>query len=193
MSLWMSTNQELTTKEFMVWHCVSQQEIMEESLSEEKEVTAKQQSSSAIREMLKTWETVASSIEKHHPNKAVAMSATNLFYDNAESRFGQLLKRRKKNVSRQLPTKKELELKEEMKDPDFSLPSISKSNPKSVTIELPKNPFKSPKITQISDRLKCGVNVDDLSLSRETVRRTCKEFRTYITQNIKTNFTAPKD
>ena len=30
-----------------------------------------QQSSAAIREMLKTWETVESYIEKHHPNKEV--------------------------------------------------------------------------------------------------------------------------
>ncbi|GBL85930.1 PHD finger protein 3 [Araneus ventricosus] len=62
-------NKELTTKELMELHFVSQQEVMEESLSEEE--TAKQQSSSAIREMLKAWETVASYIEKHHPNKAV--------------------------------------------------------------------------------------------------------------------------
>ncbi|PNF25372.1 hypothetical protein B7P43_G10915 [Cryptotermes secundus] len=45
------------------------------TILEEEEVTAKQQSSSAIREMLKAWETVASYIEKHHPNKAVAMPA----------------------------------------------------------------------------------------------------------------------
>ncbi|PNF34655.1 hypothetical protein B7P43_G05710 [Cryptotermes secundus] len=50
---------------------------------EEEEVTAKQQSSGAKREMLKAWETVASYIEKHHPNKAVAMRATNLFNDNS--------------------------------------------------------------------------------------------------------------
>ncbi|GBO11627.1 hypothetical protein AVEN_237824-1, partial [Araneus ventricosus] len=72
-------------------------------------------------------------------------------------------------------------------DPALNLPSTSKSNLKSVTLELPKNPLKSPKITQISDRLKLllnqrtglvasiakegGVNIDDLSLSRKTVRR----------------------
>ena len=81
-------------------HCVSQQEVVEESLSEEEEeVTAKQQSSGAIREMLKAWETVASYIEKHHPNKAVAMRATNLFNDNAVSHFHQILKRRQKQMS----------------------------------------------------------------------------------------------
>ncbi|GBM71852.1 hypothetical protein AVEN_273578-1, partial [Araneus ventricosus] len=84
-----------------------------------------------------------------------------------------------------------VELEEEMEDPDFSLPRTSKSNPKSVTIELSRNPFKSPKITQISDRLKLSlnqrtglvasidkegaVNIDELSLSRETVRRTSKK------------------
>ncbi|GBO19960.1 hypothetical protein AVEN_45192-1 [Araneus ventricosus] len=96
-------NLELTTEELMELHCVSQQEVMEESLSE-KEVTAKQQSSSAIREILKAWETVASYIEKHHPNKTVAMRATNLFYDNVVSHVRLILKT---NVFRQLPTKKE--------------------------------------------------------------------------------------
>ncbi|GBM44903.1 hypothetical protein AVEN_132346-1 [Araneus ventricosus] len=89
-------NQELTTEELMELHCVSEQEVMEESSSEEWEVTSKKQSSSTIREMLKAWETVASYIKKHHPNKAVAMRATNLFYDNAVSNFRQILKRRQK-------------------------------------------------------------------------------------------------
>ncbi|GBO19177.1 hypothetical protein AVEN_198444-1 [Araneus ventricosus] len=57
--------------------CVSQQEVVEE-------VAAKQQSSGAIREMLKAWDTVESNGEKHHPNRAVA---TNLFNDNAVSQF----------------------------------------------------------------------------------------------------------
>ncbi|PNF33870.1 hypothetical protein B7P43_G07233 [Cryptotermes secundus] len=85
-------------------YCVSQQEVVEDSLSEEEEeeeeeVTAKQQSSGAIKEMLKAWEIVASYIEKHHPNKAVAMRATNLFNDNAVSHFHQILKRRQKQMS----------------------------------------------------------------------------------------------
>ncbi|GBN96054.1 hypothetical protein AVEN_95293-1 [Araneus ventricosus] len=58
-------NQELTIEELMELHCVSQQEVMEKSLSEEEEeVTAKQQSSSAIREMLKAWKTDSSSREQ---------------------------------------------------------------------------------------------------------------------------------
>ncbi|GBM25923.1 hypothetical protein AVEN_94367-1 [Araneus ventricosus] len=61
-------NQELTTEELMEFHCVSQQEVMEESLSEEEEVTVKHQSSNEIREMLKEWKTFASYIEKHHLN-----------------------------------------------------------------------------------------------------------------------------
>ncbi|GBO12404.1 hypothetical protein AVEN_154258-1 [Araneus ventricosus] len=52
----------------------------------------------AVREMLKAWETVASYVEKPHPNKAVAKRATNLFYDNAVSHFRQILKRRKKQM-----------------------------------------------------------------------------------------------
>ncbi|GBL75579.1 hypothetical protein AVEN_154911-1 [Araneus ventricosus] len=83
----------------MKLHCVSQQELLEESLSEEDAVTAKQQSSGAKREMLKAWETVASYVEKHHPNKEVAMRATNLFYDNAVLHFRHILKRRQKQMS----------------------------------------------------------------------------------------------
>ncbi|GBM90348.1 hypothetical protein AVEN_47488-1 [Araneus ventricosus] len=50
--------QNLSRKEFTELHWVSQQEIMEESKSEEEEeVTAKQPSSSAIRVMLKARET----------------------------------------------------------------------------------------------------------------------------------------
>ncbi|GBM27278.1 hypothetical protein AVEN_208439-1 [Araneus ventricosus] len=52
--------QELTIEELMELHCVSQHVVVEESLSEKEEVTAKQQFSGAIREMLKAWETVAS-------------------------------------------------------------------------------------------------------------------------------------
>ncbi|PNF19234.1 hypothetical protein B7P43_G08212 [Cryptotermes secundus] len=51
------------------------------------------------REMVKAWETVASYIEKHRPNKAVAMRTTNLFNDNAVSHFHQILKRRQKQMS----------------------------------------------------------------------------------------------
>ncbi|GBN34570.1 hypothetical protein AVEN_19318-1 [Araneus ventricosus] len=45
-------NLELNIEGFVELYCVSQQEVMELSLSEEEEVTAKQQSSSAIRERL---------------------------------------------------------------------------------------------------------------------------------------------
>ncbi|GBL81685.1 hypothetical protein AVEN_93468-1 [Araneus ventricosus] len=54
-------SQQLTTEEVMELHRVLQQEVMEESLSEEEEVTAEQKSSSTMREMLKAWRTVASS------------------------------------------------------------------------------------------------------------------------------------
>ncbi|GBN16519.1 hypothetical protein AVEN_64218-1 [Araneus ventricosus] len=46
-------SQGLTNEELTEFHCISQQEVVEESLSNEEEVTAKQQSSGAIREMLK--------------------------------------------------------------------------------------------------------------------------------------------
>ncbi|PNF39976.1 hypothetical protein B7P43_G15949 [Cryptotermes secundus] len=44
------------------------------------------------------WKTVASYIEKHHRNKAMAMHATNLF-NNAVLHFHQILKRRQKQMS----------------------------------------------------------------------------------------------
>ncbi|GBM49309.1 hypothetical protein AVEN_38102-1 [Araneus ventricosus] len=43
--------------ELIELHCVSYEEVMEESLTEEEEVTAKTQSSSSIKEMLKAGET----------------------------------------------------------------------------------------------------------------------------------------
>lgn len=43
--------------------------------------------------MVKAWETIASYVEKHHLNKAVAMSAT-LFSDNAVSHFHEILKKK---------------------------------------------------------------------------------------------------
>ncbi|GBO17898.1 hypothetical protein AVEN_12175-1 [Araneus ventricosus] len=90
-------SQELITEELMNLHCVSQQGV-EESLLEEEKVTAKQQFSGEIKEMLKAWGTVASCIKKHHPNKAVAVCATNLFNDNAVTHFRQILKRRRQKI-----------------------------------------------------------------------------------------------
>ncbi|GBM33414.1 hypothetical protein AVEN_31416-1 [Araneus ventricosus] len=95
----------------MEMYCVSQQKVTEESLSEEEEeVTAKQQTSGAISEMLKAWKTVALYIENHHPNKAVAMRATNSFYYNTvfSSNFESSVET---NVSRQLPSKRELDMR----------------------------------------------------------------------------------
>ncbi|GBL72632.1 hypothetical protein AVEN_127888-1 [Araneus ventricosus] len=92
--------QELVTEELTELHCISEQKVVEESSSKEEEVTAKQQSSGSTREMLKAWRTVASLIEKHHPNKAVAMRTTNLFH------YREILKRQKKqNVYRQISSK----------------------------------------------------------------------------------------
>jgi hypothetical protein len=42
------------------------------------------------------WETVQKYVEKHHPSKAVAVRAMNLFNDNAMSYFCEILKRRQK-------------------------------------------------------------------------------------------------
>ena len=45
------------------------------------------------------WETVQDFVEKHHPNKAVAVRARNLLNDNAMPHLGEILRRRQKQVS----------------------------------------------------------------------------------------------
>ncbi|GBM09888.1 hypothetical protein AVEN_241213-1 [Araneus ventricosus] len=91
--------QKQITKEFTELYYVSQKDVVDESLLEEEEVTAKQSSSGAIKETLKAWEIAALCIEKHHPNKSETMRATNLFNDNAVSHFRQFLKCQKKQMS----------------------------------------------------------------------------------------------
>lgn len=49
--------------------------------------------------MCKMWEKVQNFVEKHHPNKAVAVRAMNLFNENAMSHFCEILKRRQKQMS----------------------------------------------------------------------------------------------
>nr|XP_033807654.1 tigger transposable element-derived protein 1-like [Geotrypetes seraphini] len=93
--------QELTTDELMDLNLVQQQEFMKEISSEEEEEKKMEESltSNEIREMLKMWERVQNVVEKHHPNKAVAMRAMNLFNDNAMSHFREILKRKQKQLS----------------------------------------------------------------------------------------------
>lgn len=92
--------QELTTDELMDLHREQQQEIMEDISSEEEEKkTEESLTSNEIREMCKMWETVQNFVEKHHPNKAVAVRAMNIFNDNAMSHFREILKRRQKQQS----------------------------------------------------------------------------------------------
>lgn len=57
-------------------------------------VIEEQQPSSAIKEMLKAWESVASYVKRHHPNQTEAARATKIFNDIAVSHFQQVLKRR---------------------------------------------------------------------------------------------------
>jgi type III secretory pathway component EscR len=45
------------------------------------------------------WKTVQNFVENHHPNKAVAVPAMNIFNDNAMSHFREILKRRQKQQS----------------------------------------------------------------------------------------------
>ena len=73
---------------------------MEDISSEEEEKkTEESLTSNEIREMCKMWETVQNFVEKHHPNKAVAVRAMNIFNDNAMSHFREILKRRQKQQS----------------------------------------------------------------------------------------------
>jgi hypothetical protein len=45
------------------------------------------------------WETEQKFVQKHHPSKAVAVRAMNLFNDNATSYFREIFERRQKQVS----------------------------------------------------------------------------------------------
>ncbi|XP_013365403.1 PREDICTED: tigger transposable element-derived protein 1-like [Chinchilla lanigera] len=95
--------QELTTEELMDLHRKQQQEVMEETSSaeEEEEERKVEESlpSNKIRKICKMWETVKSFVEKHHPNKAVAVRTVNLFNNNVMSHFCEILKRKQKQVS----------------------------------------------------------------------------------------------
>ncbi|XP_075913253.1 uncharacterized protein LOC116957625 isoform X2 [Petromyzon marinus] len=92
--------QELTTDELMDLHREQKQEVTEEiSSDDEEKKTEESLTSNEIREMCKMWETVQHFVEKHHPNKAVAVRAMNLFNDNAMSHFREILKRREKRAS----------------------------------------------------------------------------------------------
>ncbi|VFV43162.1 Hypothetical predicted protein [Lynx pardinus] len=81
--------QELTTDELTDLHRELQQEVTEEISSAEEEGKKAEESltSSEIREMCEMWEAVRNCVEKHHPNKAAAVRARNLFHDNALSPF----------------------------------------------------------------------------------------------------------
>ena len=70
------------------------------SSAEEGEKKAEESlTSNEIREMCKMWEAVQNFVGKHHPNKAVAVRAMNLFNDNAMSHLREILKRRQNQVS----------------------------------------------------------------------------------------------
>ncbi|CAL7938614.1 unnamed protein product [Xylocopa violacea] len=86
-------NRELTNEQFSEVQRLSKQEAAEQTSE-----TANQQSSGGIKEMLRAWETVASYVEKHHPNKTVTMRAVNLFNDNVVSHFHQILKQKQMSL-----------------------------------------------------------------------------------------------
>jgi vacuolar-type H+-ATPase subunit I/STV1 len=72
---------------------------MEISSEEQEKKTETFLSSNEIREVCKLWETVQTFVEKHHPSKAVAVRAMNLFNDKAMSYLREILKRRQKQVA----------------------------------------------------------------------------------------------
>ncbi|XP_039632281.1 tigger transposable element-derived protein 1-like [Polypterus senegalus] len=93
-------DQELTTDELMDLHREQQQEVMEDISSEEDEKKMEESlTSKEIREICKMWEKVQNFVENHHPNKAAAARAMNLFNDNAMSHFREILQRRQKQLS----------------------------------------------------------------------------------------------
>ncbi|GBM53920.1 hypothetical protein AVEN_64842-1 [Araneus ventricosus] len=93
MSLWKSTAKSRPPK--TLWNCiVFHSKIMEESLSEKEEVTAKKQYFDTIREGQKAGKTIALYIEKNHPNKAVTKRHTNILNDIAVPHLRQILKLR---------------------------------------------------------------------------------------------------
>ncbi|KAM4048885.1 tigger transposable element-derived protein 1-like [Anomaloglossus baeobatrachus] len=94
-------DQELTTNELMDLHLEQQKEVMMviSSGEEEEEKSEESLTSNEIWEMCEMWETVQTFVEKHHPNKAVAVRAMNLFNDNAMSHFHGILKKRQNQQS----------------------------------------------------------------------------------------------
>ena len=93
--------QELNTEQLMDLHCKQEQEAMEEisSTEEEEEKKAEESVTSIeIKEMHKMWETVQNSVEKHHPNKAIAVRVMYLLKDNAMSHLRNSQKEAKASV-----------------------------------------------------------------------------------------------
>ncbi|KAM9457775.1 tigger transposable element-derived protein 1-like isoform 1-T1 [Clarias gariepinus] len=93
--------QELTTDELMDLHCENQP-IEEISPEEGEKETEESLPSNEIKEICQKWERLQDFVEKHHPNKAVAVRAMNLFNDNAMSHFNEILKRRQNKQSSDL-------------------------------------------------------------------------------------------
>ena len=71
--------------------------VREREREREREEPLAQLLSYDITEMSKMWERVKNFVEKHHPNKAVAVRV--MFSDNAMSHLCEILKRRQKQVS----------------------------------------------------------------------------------------------
>ncbi|KAJ7303174.1 hypothetical protein JRQ81_012107 [Phrynocephalus forsythii] len=93
--------QEVTADELMDLHRKEQQEVMGEISSvEEEEKKAKEPLNlKKIREMWEMWETVQNFVEKHHPNKAVALRAMKVSNNNAMSHFRKILERSQKQLT----------------------------------------------------------------------------------------------
>lgn len=90
-------DRELTTEDLLEL----QQEAMEESmfLEEEEETSEEQLSSGELKEACQMWVNLQSFVQKHHPNKALAMNLLNSFDSDIMSPFRGMLKRRQKQQS----------------------------------------------------------------------------------------------
>ena len=91
--------QEPTTDELMGLHHEQELEVIGEISSAEEEKKAEESlASNEIKEMYKMRETVQNSVEKHHPNKAIAVRVMYLLKDNAMSHLRNSQKEAKASV-----------------------------------------------------------------------------------------------
>ncbi|KAK2169533.1 hypothetical protein LSH36_9g14054 [Paralvinella palmiformis] len=93
--------------------------------SDVEELVEEQQPSSAVKEMLKSWESVSAYVEKYLPDKVVDVRSTNLFNQNMNSHFRNILKRRQKESESEPSV--EPEVIEPATEPELEIVSVEPS------------------------------------------------------------------